>query len=282
MKDSHWDYVYCYPNSSVLENKLNITDEKELYEAEREITTSKIYILQEHFVKGNFDLKHLQAIHKFIFCDIYKWAGKLRTVNISKGEMFYRFDYIEQAAADLFNKLKNDNYLMGLSTEEIVKKISFYFGEINVLHPFREGNGRTQRVFIEYLAKAAGYDVDFSPISKNEMINASIRAFDCDYLPMEEMFSKILTPISFSQQYSFVQSITSKNSAVMKAFIDYACVFRQADQQQFESLKKSGINFQCIKKDKAIFIRCSVRDKEMVDNILSQKQKRNNYRGIKL
>ena len=72
------------------------------------------------------------------------------------------------------------------------------------------------------------------------------------------------------------------NSAVMKAFIDYACVFRQADQQQFESLKKSGINFQCIKKDKAIFIRCSVRDKEMVDNILSQKQKRNNYRGIKL
>ena len=162
------------------------------------------------------------------------------------------------------------------------KKISFYFGEINVLHPFREGNGRTQRVFIEYLAKAAGYDVDFSPISKNEMINASIRAFDCDYLPMEEMFSKILTPIPFSQQYSFVQSITSKNSAVMKAFIDYACVFRQADQQQFESLKKSGINFQCIKKDKAIFIRCSVRDKEMVDNILSQKQKRNNYRGIKL
>ena len=67
MKDSHWDYVYCYPNSSVLENKLNITDEKELYEAEREITTSKIYILQEYFVKGNFDLRHLQAIHKFIF-----------------------------------------------------------------------------------------------------------------------------------------------------------------------------------------------------------------------
>ena len=92
MKDSHWDYVYCYPNSSVLENKLNITDEKELYEAEREITTNKIYILQEHFIKGNFDFKHLQAIHKFIFCDIYKGAGKLRTVNISKGEMFYRFE----------------------------------------------------------------------------------------------------------------------------------------------------------------------------------------------
>ena len=282
MEEQNWDYVYCYPNSDVLENKLNIKSQLEFSDAERRITGNNILFLQEHPIKGSFDLKHLQAIHKFIFCDIYKWAGKLRTVNISKGEMFYRFDYIEQAAAGLFNKLKNDNYLMGLSTEEIVKKISFYFGEINVLHPFREGNGRTQRVFIEYLAKAAGYDVDFSPISKNEMINASIRAFDCDYLPMEEMFSKILTPIPFSQQYSFVQSITSKNSAVMKAFIDYACVFRQADQQQFESLKKSGINFQCIKKDKAIFIRCSVRDKEMVDNILSQKQKRNNYRGIKL
>ena len=282
MEEQNWDYVYCYPNSDVLENKLNIKSQLEFSDAERRITGNNILFLQEHPIKGSFDLKHLQAIHKFIFCDIYKWAGKLRTVNISKGEMFYRFDYIEQAAAGLFNKLKNDNYLMGLSTEEIVKKISFYFGEINVLHPFREGNGRTQRVFIEYLAKAAGYDVDFSPISKNEMINASIRAFDCDYLPMEEMFSKILTPIPFSQQYSFVQSITSKNSAVMKAFIDYACVFRQADQQQFESLKKAGITFHCVKKDKAIYIRCSVRDKEMVDNILSQKQKRNNYRGIKL
>ena len=123
MEEQNWDYVYCYPNSDVLENKLNIKSQLEFSDAERRITGNNILFLQEHPIKGSFDLKHLQAIHKFIFCDIYKWAGKLRTVNISKGEMFYRFDYIEQAAAGLFNKLKNDNYLMGLSTEEIVKKI---------------------------------------------------------------------------------------------------------------------------------------------------------------
>jgi cell filamentation protein len=78
--DYEWDGKYCYPNSSVLINKLNITDEDELNAAERKITSLKIAEISDNPVKGEFDLKHLQDIHRHIFKDIYDWAGEIRTV----------------------------------------------------------------------------------------------------------------------------------------------------------------------------------------------------------
>lgn len=190
-----WDSRYCYPFSHVLKNKLGIEDADKLGIAEREITSLRIANAKINPIEGNFDLKHLQAIHRYIFSDLYEWAGELRWVNIAKGNMFCNYEYIETNADQLFAKLQKEKNLTKTSQEEMPYRLSYYLGEINVLHPFREGNGRTQRLFIEYLAENAGFNVDFSQISPQEMIEASAEAFACDYTKMDKLFVEITTLI---------------------------------------------------------------------------------------
>lgn len=189
-----WDREYCYPNSNVLINKLNIKTHDELVVAEREITSLKIAMAKSQPIEGNFDLEYLKKIHKFIFEDIYTWAGCLRHVNISKGNQFCLSDNLEMYGNSIFDKLKADNYLVDYQGS-VPHKLAYYLSEINVLHPFREGNGRTQRLFIEYLAKNAGYSVDFSNISAKEMIIASAESFACEYDKINEMFDRITTKL---------------------------------------------------------------------------------------
>ena len=185
-----WDKEYCYPESSVLKNKLGIKNHDELVTAEREITSLKIAMAKVKPIQGHFDFEHLKAIHRFIFKDIYTWAGKTRHVNIAKGNQFCLSQNIEMYAQELFAKLKSDNYLIDYNGN-IAHRLAYYLSEINVLHPFREGNGRTQRLFIEYLADNAGYKVDFSDVSAKEMIVASAEAFSLDYEKLNTMFERI-------------------------------------------------------------------------------------------
>lgn len=191
--DYEWDDRYCYPHSNVLRNKLGITDAEKLRIAEREITSLKIARAKIEPVKGNFDLKHLQRIHHYIFSDIYEWAGKLRWVNIAKGNFFCAFPYIEVQTEKLFGRLRTEKYLAAVSKKEMSVRLSYYLSELNVIHPFREGNGRTQRLFIEYLAARNGYFVDFSSVSSEEMILACDAAFHCDYRRMCALMNRIVS-----------------------------------------------------------------------------------------
>lgn len=205
-----YDEQYCYPDSSVLKNKLNITEQNSLDEAERQITAVKLLALKMSPIPGNLDFQHLCAIHRFVFSDIYDWAGVSRSVNISKGNLFCNFKFIDNAINDLFAKLKKENYLIGLPKEEITKKMSYYISELNAIHPFREGNGRIQRVFIEYLAQVAGYHTDFSEVTAQEMIEASVDSFLIHYEKMEALFEKITTPISEKEQLVFQKALKIK------------------------------------------------------------------------
>lgn len=189
-----WDKNYCYPESYVLRNKLNITDQEELNDAERAITSVKISQALIDRIEGNFDFEHLKQIHKFLFQDIYDWAGCVRTVNIAKGNAFCRTEYIEKQMNDLLGKLKAENYLINCKDKEVLgKRLAYYLGEINVIHPFREGNGRTQRLFIEHLAYNAGYVLDFMKIKSEDMLRASVEAYACKYELMEEIIIKALS-----------------------------------------------------------------------------------------
>lgn len=189
--DYTWDVRYCYPDSTVLINRLNITGADTLREVERSITALRIAEAKTTPVKGEFDLAHLQTIHRYLFRDIYEWAGELRSVNISKGNQFCLCEHLITYADDLFAKLKSEKYLVGLSEEEFPVRLAYYLSEINVLHPFREGNGRTQRLFIEYLAENAGYHVDFSTVTDREMIVASAEAYACEYDAINAMMTRI-------------------------------------------------------------------------------------------
>ena len=148
--------------------------------------------LLEKPISGKFDLEHLRNIHKYIFQDIYPWAGKIRTVDIAKSNMFCKVQFIEMQAKEIFGKLQKDDYLKQLSKEKFAKRAAYYFSEINALHPFREGNGRTQRELIRQLACESGYILHFAAITETEMMEASIDSFVCDYKKMEALFTKII------------------------------------------------------------------------------------------
>lgn len=184
------DKIYCYPDSDVLKNKLGIRDIGELGRMEKRLTMLRILELVDKPIQGNFDLKHLQTIHKYIFQDIYEWAGKIRKVDIAKGNLFCNVKFIESQAEEIFGKLKAEEYLKGLDEGEISARLAYYFSEINALHPFREGNGRCQREFIRTVAFHAGYVINFANASREEMLRASEDSFLCDYRRMEHLFAK--------------------------------------------------------------------------------------------
>ena len=135
-----YDSKYCYQNSNTLRNKLNIRDDKTLLEAERNITALRILELKQKAPKGKLDYKFLCKIHKYIFGDIYTWAGKIRIVDISKGNMFCKSEYIYENVDLIFKQLEKDNYLIGINETEISTKLAYYLSEINAIHPFREKN----------------------------------------------------------------------------------------------------------------------------------------------
>ncbi len=189
------DEVYCYADSDVLMNKLGIRDMEQLQLMEKRLTMLRILELLERPVQGEFDLKHLQAIHRYIFQDIYEWAGKIRTVDIAKGNMFCNVKFIQSQADEIFEKLKEEIYLQDLDEKELPIRLAYYFSEINALHPFREGNGRCQREFIRLLALRAGYAINFAKVSREEMQKASEDSFLCRYDSMEQLFNKCIRKI---------------------------------------------------------------------------------------
>lgn len=205
------DLKYCYPNSFVLKNKLSIESEHDLVIAEREISSLRVMEIENQPLKGKLDFKHLKDIHYTIFKDIYEWAGQVRSVNISKGSVFCYYDNIESYADYVFNKLKEENYLINAGKDNIYDRLSFYMSEINALHPFREGNGRSQRVFMSYLAKVAGYELNFEEITQEKMIELSSRAFSNGHEEYIEMFKRISNQISEKEQMVFIESIGLKS-----------------------------------------------------------------------
>jgi cell filamentation protein len=211
-----WDVRYCYENSNVLRNKLGITDAVALHTAEREIAAVRVLEAERTPIRGKLDFKHLCDIHRYIFGDIYEWAGILRMVNIAKGNPFCNCEVLDVYGAELFGKLKVENYLLGTPPESIPERLAHYLSEINVLHPFREGNGRSQRLFIQYLALVAGYRVDFTNVSSVEMIEASVKAFDRDETPMCAIFKRITTPVGRDEQKAAVRATTGARSEIVK------------------------------------------------------------------
>lgn len=168
---------YCYPNSNTLINKLDIKDDKLLQKYEAKITAAKLLALRQKGIIGNFDVEHLNAIHTYLFEDIYSFAGKYRNENIAKGVFrFAEWEYIEPELQRLFKELKNENYLADLSKEELAERLAYYLSELNVLHPYREGNGRTTREFIRELALKNGYNLNLSKVTPQDFLKASIKS----------------------------------------------------------------------------------------------------------
>jgi len=157
--------IYCYADSSVLKNKLNIKDYDKLKKVEKELTFMKIDALYERPITGTFNITHLKKIHKYLFEDIYDFAGNLRIEDIEKTEPVYtkfiNHNDIKNFLIILFKNLEKENYLIDYSKEDFIKRSSYYLGELNYIHPFREGNGRVIREFYRNLALFNGYRINW-------------------------------------------------------------------------------------------------------------------------
>ena len=169
--------IYCYKNTNVLKNKLNIQDKDKLFEIENKFVLARLYELRQNNNIGDFSIDHFVNIHKYIFSDIYPFAGLFRTENIAKDDFrFAEWPYIEQELKRILAQLSYEGFLEGLNKHDLAKKLAYYMAELNVLHPFREGNGRTIREFIRQLALKNGYILNMANINPKEMLQASIES----------------------------------------------------------------------------------------------------------
>ena len=167
----------CYPGTTVLINKLNIRDAETLDEAETLATYLNTSKLEEEPLAGSFDFSHYCAIHHFLFSDLYDWAGQIRTVNISKkGTSFCPAEEIERQAQLVFQRLADCNFFRGLPHDAFVDEIVDFTCVTNLLHPFREDNGRAQRAFLTQLIRAAGYDINWSEVDTDLLMIATIQS----------------------------------------------------------------------------------------------------------
>lgn len=195
------DLKYCYEKSDVLRNKLNIKDSRRLFTAEVKLTALRLQELESEPILGNFDFRHLQAIHRYIFQDLYDWAGEIRTVEIGKGNLFCTTSCITSYAASVFGRYYPECYAQRHDVEKFVAALARNYGDLNALHPFREGNGRAQREFARVLCMQCGYAFRLNCTTHNEMLAASKLSFSqADNSGLLSIFSRAVQPIEMSDK----------------------------------------------------------------------------------
>lgn len=164
---------YTYKGTDILKNKLGIKDEKLLKEYETRIVAFKIATISTVILPMDYTPERLKFIHKYLFDDIFYFAGEYREENITKGNFrFSEFEYIEENIQRIFNNIKIDE-MKKMSFNDFVKQISYIMTELNVLHPFREGNGRTIRELVREICFDCGYVIDWYEINHDDILKAS-------------------------------------------------------------------------------------------------------------
>lgn len=218
---------YCYPGTYVLINKFDIRDPEQLHVIERGITNRKSAELLRRGIDAPFDFNCLKSIHKYLFENIYPFAGQIRNVDISKGNLFCKAIYIHEQANFIFRKLHKENYLTGLDKKTFIDKLVDYMADINALHPFREGNGRTQRIFFQAFAKNAGYHLCFKDIDKEAFLQADIEAINGKTDKLKSLLYEICSEIPTTLKDKIKSGQYTKEDV------------EQFNQAQVEHLKKS-------------------------------------------
>ncbi|MHC2799099.1 Fic/DOC family protein [Corynebacterium hesseae] len=173
---------YFIPGTKVLKNRLGLDDAEELRILEEKLVFLRITELESAPVEGAFDYAHFKAIHRHLFQDVYDWAGEERTAPtdqfmIKAGHAYYPAGpEMTKAAEKLFAGLAKDVFLRGLEINEFVTKLAELWGELNVVHSFREGNTRTQTVFFDALVTAAGYQLNVERLASDSRVRAEFIA----------------------------------------------------------------------------------------------------------
>lgn len=167
--------IYCYPDSNVLKNKLNIRDLRELKDVEEKFVAIKQLVLLQKPIPGRFTINHLLRIHRFLFEDVYPFAGHIRREQISKGEtLFFPPDLIKRELRRVFVEIHETGMLQEKKPQSQIQHLSHVMAELNIIHPFREGNGRSIREFIRCMAQVYGLTLNWGNADQDTMMDAAI------------------------------------------------------------------------------------------------------------
>lgn len=173
--------IYCYPDTDVLINKLGIRDKDTLKDAETEFVAIKQMALLQNPIPGRFTKTHLIRIHRFLFEDVYPFAGHIRREQISKGDtMFYPPDTIDRQLKKIFAQIHEKQLLKETDRQKQIENLSWVMAELNMVHPFREGNGRSTRELVRCMALEYGLHINWGNTDRETLINAAIDAVDDD------------------------------------------------------------------------------------------------------
>ncbi len=188
---------YFDPETGILRNLLKISTQRELDQAEAEITSVEIStILIESPAITVFDLELLCEIHTQVFAHIYDWAGELRRIDFAKDKTrFAHALHIQSSATELFEQLQKENSLQALSAGDFIKRLAHYYCELNIIHPFREGNGRVLRTFLSLLAFNAGKSIAWNKMDSKENIKACAAGYHGDEEPLRSMLEGLVEDI---------------------------------------------------------------------------------------
>ncbi|MES2394230.1 MAG: Fic family protein [Acidobacteriota bacterium] len=174
INDSQFD-----DKAGVLRNTFGLRDHAELERRIANYSAIRVLQLERNAIPGHFDIKHLRAIHHYIFQDVFPWAGDFREVMTSRTSSF-GFpppQFLIPSLETLFTNLRAEDHLKNLAPEPFILRAAHYLGELNAIHPFREGNGRTQREFIRTLALQAGHPLSWKNLTAEENNEASRISF---------------------------------------------------------------------------------------------------------
>ena len=167
----------CYPGTAVLINKLGLCSQEALDEAEKVAVPLRSMELEQETICEPFTFSFYCGLHQRLFGDIYPWAGQVRAVDLSKkGTSFCPASRVKELGEAKFQRLQEMDELRGLPKEAFLREVTDLYHELNMLHPFREGNGRTQRLFFTLLIRRAGYDISFADCDTEQLMIATILA----------------------------------------------------------------------------------------------------------
>jgi len=185
-----FDDPYCYKGTNTLKNKLGLRDPALLESFELEMTALRA---NEPLPGGKYDARHYRRVHHHLFQDVYRWAGKYRTVRTSKGGNPFCFpEHIATEMDSLFAKLAESGALATDNVDQFVGEIANFLAELNAIHPFREGNGRSQLAFVAMLGERAGFPFDFARVERDTFLPAMIASYAGDIEPLTSELSKLL------------------------------------------------------------------------------------------
>lgn len=194
MSDNEYDSIedpYCYRGTQVLKNRLGIRNVDALSAFEAEIADQRA---REPLPAGRLTISHFKAVHRHLFGDVYAWAGHCRTVRIGKdGSMFCYPENISASLRMLFSELRDRRRLCGLDADAFAAGLAHFLAELNAIHAFREGNGRTQLAFVRLIAEHAGHRFDLECLDPQPFLAAMIASFKGDEAPLVAELRRLIS-----------------------------------------------------------------------------------------